>query len=55
MNMTIGIWLFISAFWLATTARASWNVGILGILVFILGAWSATATEAGLAQRRGRL
>lgn len=49
INMAIGVWLFISAFWLAHSARASWNVGIMGIVVFILGAWSAAATDAGRA------
>ena len=47
INMAIGVWLFISAFWLAHSAQASWNVGIMGIVVFILGAWSAAATDAG--------
>lgn len=44
LNMAIGVWLFISAFWLASSGQASWNVGIMGIVVFVLGAWSA-ATE----------
>jgi len=49
INMAIGIWLFISAFWLAHSSQASWNVGIMGVVVFILGAWSAAATNAGRA------
>jgi hypothetical protein len=47
LNMAIGCWLFISAFWLAHSSVASWNVGILGVVVFVLGAWSAAATRAG--------
>jgi SPW repeat len=41
LNMAIGVWLFISAFWLASSSQASWNVGILGVVVFVLGAWGA--------------
>jgi hypothetical protein len=33
------------ATWLASTARASWNEWILGVVVFVLGAWSAAASE----------
>jgi hypothetical protein len=43
VNMAIGVWLFISAFWLASSSEASWNVGILGVIVFVLGSWSAAA------------
>ena len=43
--MAIGVWLFISGFWLASTPRASWNEWILGVIVFVLGAWSAAAGE----------
>jgi hypothetical protein len=45
LNMAIGVWLFISGFWLASTPRASWNEWILGVIVFVLGAWSAAAGE----------
>jgi hypothetical protein len=45
LNMAIGVWLFVSGFWLASTARASWNEWILGVIVFVLGAWSAAASE----------
>jgi hypothetical protein len=45
LNMAIGAWLFISGFWLASTARASWNEWILGVIVFVLGGWSAAAGE----------
>jgi hypothetical protein len=44
LNMAIGVWLFISAFWLASSAQASWNVGILGVIVFVLGAWASAPT-----------
>jgi hypothetical protein len=44
LNMAIGAWLFISAFWLAQSMTASWNVGILGVIVFVLGAWGAAAS-----------
>jgi SPW repeat-containing protein len=44
INMAIGVWLFISAFWLASSSQASWNVGILGVIVFVLGAWASAPT-----------
>jgi hypothetical protein len=44
VNAAIGVWLFISAFWLADSAQASWNVGMLGVVAFILGVWSAAGT-----------
>jgi hypothetical protein len=47
LNMAIGVWLFISAFWLATSSQASWNVGILGVVVFVLGAWAAMPNGNG--------
>lgn len=52
LNMAIGVWLFVSAFWLAQSVQASWNVAISGIVVFILGAWSASATSDGMMRRR---
>jgi hypothetical protein len=51
INMAIGVWLFISAWWLADTSRAAWNVGIMGVVVFVLAALSATATEDAVAGR----
>jgi hypothetical protein len=49
VNMLIGAWIFASAFWLDSTGRASWNDVILGVIVFVLGAISASATaERGL-------
>lgn len=55
LNMAIGVWLFVSGFWLAHSSQASWNVWILGVVVFILGASSAAATADGSARGpRGR-
>jgi hypothetical protein len=47
INMLIGVWLFISAFWLADSGQASWNVGILGVVVFFLAAFSLAASDEG--------
>jgi hypothetical protein len=52
LNILAAIWLLISAWWLADSARAAWNVGIMGVVVFVLAALSATATEAATAARR---
>lgn len=54
VNMAIGVWLFISAWWLADTTRAAWNVGIMGVVVFALAglAASATAIEDTIASQR---
>jgi len=41
LNMAIGVWLFISAFWLASSSQASWNVGVMGVVVFVLAAVAA--------------
>jgi hypothetical protein len=46
VNAAIGVWLFISGFWLADSAAASWNVWILGVIVFIL-AMSGLSASAG--------
>lgn len=45
LNMAIGVWIFISAFWLASSPQATWNDIVLGIVVFALAGWSA-ATPA---------
>jgi hypothetical protein len=45
INALIGVWLFCSAFWLDATGTAGWNDIILGLIVFVLGVASATATE----------
>ena len=52
LNMAIGVWLFISAWWLADTARAAWNVGVMGVVVFVLAALSAAATKDAMARRK---
>jgi hypothetical protein len=44
INAAIGVWLFISAFWLASTGQAFWNDLIMGVVVFVLAIWSAGAT-----------
>jgi SPW repeat-containing protein len=41
----IGAWLFVSAFTLAESQQAAWNVEIAGVVVFFLAIWSASATE----------
>jgi len=45
LNMAVGVWIFISAFWLASSPQATWNDIVLGVVVFVLAAWSA-ATPA---------
>ena len=45
INALIGVWIFISAFWLDDTGRAAWNDVILGIIVFVLAIASASASE----------
>jgi hypothetical protein len=50
----IGIWIFVSAFWLDHTGTAGINDIILGAIVFVLAVASATATDEGIsADRRG--
>lgn len=44
VNALVGVWLFVSAFWLATSVAAIWNTWILGVIVFVLAALSAAAT-----------
>ena len=52
-NAIIGVWLFVSAFWLDASGRASWNDVIMGIIVFVLAIASARASEdAALAEVR---
>lgn len=48
INAAIGVWLFVSAYWLADSATASWNVGVLGVIVFVLGVIGATALRSAL-------
>jgi hypothetical protein len=54
INALIGVWLFVSAFWLDNTGRAGGNDIILGIIVFLLAIASASATEdAAMVEERG--
>jgi hypothetical protein len=45
INGLIGVWLFISGFWLADSAQASWNVWIVGAIVFIMAAIGMTTRD----------
>ena len=47
VNAAIGVWLFIAAFTIDSSATATWNDWILGVIVFALAAGSATATPMG--------
>jgi hypothetical protein len=49
LNMLIGAWIFISAFWLDNTSNAGTNDIVLGAIVFILGLFSATASDQAAA------
>jgi hypothetical protein len=52
VNALIGVWIFISAFWLDSSGRAIWNDIILGVIVFVLAMLSAGASEdAAYAER----
>ncbi|HEY7075746.1 MAG TPA: SPW repeat protein [Solirubrobacteraceae bacterium] len=52
INALIGVWIFVSAFWLDSTMTAGWNDIILGVIVFILALISAGATsDAAYAER----
>ncbi len=51
INALIGVWIFISAFWLDQSGTAAGNDIILGIIVFVLGVISAGASEDANAQR----
>jgi hypothetical protein len=54
LNALIGVWIFVSAFWLDATNAAKTNDIILGAIVFVLAIASATATDEGVAaERRG--
>lgn len=53
VNAAIGAWLLASAFWLADSTEASWNVGIVGAIVFVAAVVSATASDDGK-RRSGR-
>ena len=49
LNMLIGAWIFISAFWLDDTSNAGTNNIILGAIVFVLGLISASASDEAAA------
>ena len=44
INAAIGVWIFIAAFTIDHTARATWNDIILGVLVFVFAIGSAAST-----------
>jgi hypothetical protein len=53
INALIGIWVFVSAFWLDSTMRAGWNDIIVGAIIFVLALICATARgEVAYADRR---
>jgi len=52
VNALVGVWIFVSAFWLDSSGRAIWNDIILGVIVFVLAMLSAGASEdAAYAER----
>jgi SPW repeat len=54
VNAAIGVWIFVSAFWLDATSTAKTNDIVLGAIVFVLAIASATASDQGVAaERRG--
>lgn len=49
LNMIFGIWLFLSPFFIGyLMVAALWNNIILGIVVAVLAAWSASATSSSM-------
>jgi hypothetical protein len=52
LNVLIGIWVFVSAFWLDSSGQAIWNDIILGVIVFVLGLISATSSDDAAAPSR---
>jgi hypothetical protein len=47
INIAVGVWLFGSGFWLATSPSAEWNSWLLGLAVIVLALLSIDATEQG--------
>jgi hypothetical protein len=47
INVAVGVWLFGSGFWLATSPSATWNAWLLGLAVIVLALLSIDATEEG--------
>ena len=50
VNAALGVWLILSPFFSGVTGNhwVLWNFVIVGIIVAVLRAWSALATELGL-------
>jgi SPW repeat-containing protein len=46
LNALIGIWIFIAAFTIDSSGRASVNDIIVGAIVFVLAIWSGSASDA---------
>lgn len=55
VNALIGVWIFISAFWLDQSTTAAVNDIILGAIVFFLAIVSASASDEGEAAERSGL
>jgi hypothetical protein len=55
LNALIGVWIFIAAFTIDYSTAAMSNDIIVGAIVFLLGLWSASASETAPAPRRGAL
>lgn len=53
VNGVIGVWLFLSAFWLGVSGEAITNSWIMGVFVLALASWSAVTTGAGRGARPG--
>lgn len=51
VNTLVGVWLFVAAFVVQSTARAAWNDVILGVIVFCLGLVSASASDDAYVER----
>ena len=47
ISVGVGVWLFGSGFWLATSSAAQWNSWFLGLAVIVLALLSIDATEEG--------
>jgi hypothetical protein len=46
INAALGLWLLAATLWLAESATAAWNEGLVGAVVVVLAALSAAATDA---------
>ena len=51
LNALVGVWLFIAAFTIDQSSTAGANDVILGVVVFLLGVGSATATQRAATAR----